>query len=118
MSATSAPIVDSQPVALLRITRGRRRLDDQRVDRLHIPTDPHFDDGNCAAECPRNLSLTASIQVPQLDNSVIQAALSDWRLVGGFRATTGPWLTITTGADIALNGQAGTQRANQLRDDP
>ena len=84
----------------------------------NIPTDPHFDDGNCAADRLRNLSLTASIQLPQLDNSVMRAALSDWRLLGGFRATTGPWLTITTGADIALNGQAGTQRANQLRDDP
>ncbi len=30
---------------------------------------------------------------------------------------TGAWLTITTGADIALNGQAGTQRANQVSDD-
>ena len=49
---------------------------------------------------------------------MMRAAFSDWRLVGGFRATTGPWLTILTGSDIALNGQAGTQRANQVLDDP
>ena len=48
----------------------------------------------------------------------MRAAFSDWRLVGGFRAATGPWLTVTTGADIALNGQAGTQRAEQVLDDP
>ena len=48
----------------------------------------------------------------------MRAVFSDWRLVGGFRKTTGPWLTISTGTDIALNGQAGTQRANQVLDDP
>ena len=46
-----------------------------------------------------------------------KAIVSDWQLVGSFRALTGPWLTITTGADVALNGQAGTQRANQVSDD-
>jgi len=84
----------------------------------NIPTNPHFDDGNCAADRLHNLSLTASIQSPRFDNSMMRAAFSDWRLVGGFRATTGPWLTILTGSDIALNGQAGTQRANQVLDDP
>jgi hypothetical protein len=84
----------------------------------NIPSDPHFDDGNCAADRLHNLSLTAGIQSPRFNHGVMRVALSDWRLVGGFRATTGPWLTITTGADIALNGQAGTQRANQVLDDP
>ena len=84
----------------------------------NIPSDPHFDDGNCAADRLHNLSLTAGVQSPRFNHRVMRAALSDWRLVGGFRATTGPWLTIATGADIALNGQAGTQRANQVLDDP
>jgi hypothetical protein len=48
----------------------------------------------------------------------MRAAFSDWRLVGGYRWTTGPWLTVSTGSDIAFNGQAGTQRANQILDDP
>jgi hypothetical protein len=38
--------------------------------------------------------------------------------VGGFRKITGPWLTVITGTDVALNGQVGTQRANQVLDDP
>ena len=84
----------------------------------NIPANPGFDDGNCAADRLHNFSLTASVQSPRLDNPAMRAAFSDWRLVGGFRKTTGPWLTITTGTDIALNGQAGTQRANQLLDDP
>ena len=48
----------------------------------------------------------------------MRAAFSDWRLAGVFRAMTGPWLTVSTGADIALNGQPGTQRAEQVLDDP
>ena len=55
---------------------------------------------------------------PRLENAAMRAAFSDWRLVGGFRAATGPWLTVSTGADIALNGQPGTQRAEQVLDDP
>ena len=60
----------------------------------------------------------ASVMSPRLNNAALRAALSDWRLVGGFRAATGPWLTVSTGADIALNGQLGTQRGEQILDDP
>jgi hypothetical protein len=84
----------------------------------NIPSNPGFDDGNCAADRLHNFALTASVQSPRLDNATTRAVFSDWRLVAGFRKTTGPWLTVNTGADIALNGQAGTQRANQVLDDP
>ena len=82
------------------------------------PEDPGYDDGNCTADRLHNFSLSASVQSPRLNNAAMRAAFSDWRLVGGLRATTGPWLTVSTGADIALNGQAGTQRAEQVLDDP
>ena len=82
------------------------------------PEDPGYDDGNCTADRLHNFSLTASIQSPRLNNTAMRTVFSDWRLVGGFRKTTGPWLTVNTGTDIALNGQAGTQRANQILDDP
>jgi hypothetical protein len=52
----------------------------------------------------------------------MRAAFSGWRLIGSFRALTGPWLSVSPGAgnDRALNGQAGanTQRANQVLDNP
>jgi hypothetical protein len=80
--------------------------------------DPGYDDGNCTADRLHNFSLTASVMSPRLNNAALRAAFSDWRLVGGFRAATGPWLTVSTGTDIALNGQAGTQRAEQILDDP
>jgi hypothetical protein len=76
------------------------------------PQDPGYDDGNCTADRLQNFSLTASIEVPSLANPGMRAALSGWRLAGSFRALTGPWLNVVTGADVALNGQAATQRPN------
>jgi hypothetical protein len=84
----------------------------------NIPSDPHFDDGNCTSDRLQNFSLSASIQSPRLENAGLRAAFSDWRLAGSFRALTGAWLTINTGVDVAQNGQAGTQRANQILDNP
>jgi hypothetical protein len=85
----------------------------------NIPSDPHFDDGNCTTDRLQNFTLTAGVDTPRFDNAGLRAVASGWRLVGGFRALTGPWVTITTGnVDRALNGQATTQRANQVLDDP
>jgi hypothetical protein len=78
------------------------------------PEDPHYDDGNCTSDRLHNFSMTAGIQSPAAWGKLG----SDWRLVGSFRALTGPWLALTTGTDIALNGQGGTQRPNQILDDP
>jgi hypothetical protein len=82
------------------------------------PDDPGYDDGNCTSDRLHNFTMTASVQSPRFNNAAVRAAFSDWRLVGGFRAITGPWLTVSTGADIALNGQIGTQRAEQVLEDP
>jgi hypothetical protein len=78
----------------------------------NIPGNPGYDDGNCSSDRLHNFSVSGGIQSPRFNNAGMRAALSDWRLAGSFRALTGPWLTISTGADIAQNGQAGTQRAN------
>jgi len=80
----------------------------------NIPGNPGFDDGNCAADRLHNFSMTGSVESPRFDGRTLRAVASNWRLVGSFRATTGAWLTITTGADRMLNGQAGTQRVNQV----
>jgi hypothetical protein len=81
------------------------------------PQDPHYDDGNCTADRRHNVTATGSIVSPRFDSPTWRAIASDWRLVGSFRATTGPWVTILTGTDVALNGQPGTQRVNQLNGD-
>ena len=80
----------------------------------NIPSNPGYDDGNCSNDRLQNFSLTASIETPRFDNSGLRAVASGWRLAPTFRATTGSWLTIATGADRLFNGQAGTQRVNQL----
>jgi len=82
----------------------------------NIPSNPGYDDGNCSSDRLHNFSMTASVETPRFENSALRMVATGWRLVGSFRATTGAWLTVSTGADIALNGQAGTQRANQLSD--
>jgi len=82
----------------------------------NIPGNPGFDDGNCTSDRLQNFTLIASVETPQLDNHLWAAVASRWRLVGTFRAITGSWLTVSTGADRMLNGQLGTQRANQISD--
>jgi carboxypeptidase family protein len=80
------------------------------------PSDPHYDDGNCTVDRLHNFTATASVESPRFEQRTLRMIASGWRLAGSFRAITGPWLTITTGTDVALNGQLGTQRVNQTGD--
>jgi hypothetical protein len=63
-----------------------------------------------------NFSMSASVESPRFEKRTLRMVASGWRLAGSFRAITGPWLTILTGTDVALNGQPGTQRVNQIGD--
>jgi hypothetical protein len=78
------------------------------------PNDPGYDDGNCGADRLHNFAMTAGVQSPESWGSFGK----DWRVVGGLRAITGPWMTVLTGLDRAQNGQIGTQRVNQVLADP
>ena len=80
----------------------------------NIPSNPGYDDGNCANDRRQNFSVTASLATPQFENRGLRIVASGWRLAPSFRATTGSWLTIATGVDRVLNGQAGTQRVNEV----
>ena len=82
----------------------------------NIPSNPAYDNGNCTVDRLHNFNATASVETPHFEGQTLRAVASGWRLVGSFRATTGPWLTVTTGTDVALNGQPGTQRVNQISD--
>lgn len=82
----------------------------------NIPSNPAYDNGNCTVDRLHNFNATASVETPHFEGATLRAVASGWRLVGSFRATTGPWLTVTTGTDVALNGQPGTQRVNQISD--
>ncbi len=84
------------------------------------PNDPHFDDGNCTSDRRHVFTLTASVESPRFEgsNAALRAVASGWRLVGSFRALSGPFLTVTPGSDRALNSQQATQRASQILDNP
>ena len=71
------------------------------------PSDPGFDDGNCTADRLHNFSMTAGVESPRFENAALRAVASGWRLVGSFRALTGPWLTIDAGTDRALERAGG-----------
>ncbi len=78
------------------------------------PNNPHLDDGNCTNSRTHVFVLTAGVQSPDSWGAVG----SSWRLFGAFRALSGPWLTVIPGTDRAMNGQAATQRVNQVSSDP
>jgi hypothetical protein len=82
----------------------------------NIPSNPAYDNGNCTVDRLHNFTLTASVESPRFEQRALRMVATGWRLAGSFRAITGPWLTLATGTDVALNGQPGTQRPNQIGD--
>ena len=87
------------------------------------PDDLTFDQGNCTQNKTHIANLTVGYQTPRFAGTLLRAVASDWRVSGIVTASSGPWLTVLTGRDIALNGQVGTanqmigQRVNQISDD-
>jgi hypothetical protein len=62
--------------------------------------------------------LTAVASTPQFVNSTLRVLASGWRLSGIYKRSTGSFMTITTGLDRLLSGQAGNQRPNQVLENP
>ena len=89
------------------------------------PDNRKFDRGNCggvtnsAGQDRRQIvNLTAVALSPQFANSILHKLASGWQLSTIYRAATGDPLTVTTGVDRVLSGQAGNQRPNQVLGDP
>jgi hypothetical protein len=77
-----------------------------------------LDKGHCADSRTHIVNLTGSVAMPQFTSSAMRLLASGWRFSGIFRAASGAWLDVTTGADRSLTGvQNGTQRVNQVSDD-
>jgi hypothetical protein len=87
------------------------------------PADLGFDRGNCRQNKTHIGNLTLGYQTPRLDSRILRVIASDWRVSGIFTASSGPWLTVLTGRDTALNGQVGSlaqavgQRVDQVSSD-
>jgi hypothetical protein len=83
------------------------------------PNNREFDRGNCQLSDRRHLfNLTAVASTPQLDNPALRRLVSGWQLSGIYRISTGQFLTISTGLDRLLSGQAGNQRPVQVLGNP
>jgi hypothetical protein len=77
-----------------------------------------LDKGHCADSRNQIVNLTGSVETPQFSSAAMRAIGSGWRFSGIFRAASGAWLDVTTGADRSLTGvQNGTQRVNQVSAD-
>jgi hypothetical protein len=82
------------------------------------PDNHALDDGHCDTDRRHVFTMTAAIGSPEMSGNLLKLAASGWRLAGSFRALSGPFLTVVPGSDRALNGQPGTQRVNQVSDNP
>jgi hypothetical protein len=77
-----------------------------------------LDKGHCADSRDHIVNITGSVEMPQFASPAMRAIASGWRFSGIFRAASGAWLNVTTGADRSLTGvQNGTQRVNQVSND-
>src|SRR4030095_5409770 len=74
--------------------------------------------GNCEGDRRQVFTLTTVAQSPQFQNPTLRMLGTGWRLSGIYRLSTGPFLTINTGLDRLLSGQAGNQRPYQVLGDP
>jgi hypothetical protein len=88
------------------------------------PNNRGLDRGNCSADRRQVFNVTSVAETPQFGNAKLRLLASGWRLSGIYRKSSGDWMTITTGSDIALNGSqvnaGGTtiQRVDQLTANP
>jgi hypothetical protein len=82
------------------------------------PNNRDFDRGNCESDRRHSLNLTAVADSPQFANRTARMLASGWRLSGIFRKVTGSFMTINTGLDRRLNGDATPQRPVQVLGDP
>jgi hypothetical protein len=80
------------------------------------PDNPDADRGYCSQDRTHLASLTVGVRTPELSNLALRAVASNWRLSGIVSARSGGRLNVTTGRDLAFNGQFA-QRADQISDD-
>jgi len=77
------------------------------------------EEGYCSNWRRHIFNATATIESPEFQGAAMRALASGWRFSGVYRASSGGPLTVSTGTDRALSGiQTGTQRANQVLDNP
>ena len=83
------------------------------------PNNRAFDSGNCNGTDRRHIfNATVVASTPQFSNRTLRTVGTGWQLSGIYRQSTGKYLTISTGLDRVLSGEAANQRPNQILGDP
>jgi hypothetical protein len=78
--------------------------------------DPAADYSYCSSDRRHVWNLSAVFLAPTIQNGILGAIISDWQIAPIVRVQSGNRATVTTGADNALTGNAGNQRAVQVLD--
>ena len=82
------------------------------------PNNRRFDRGNCDSDRRQIFNLTAVASTPQFANPTLRVLATGWRLSGIYRWSTGGYMTLTSGLDRLLSGNASNQRPNQVLESP
>src|SRR5205085_4886849 len=83
-----------------------------------IPNDPDFDAGYCDQDRKHLATLNAGYLTPEVDNGIVRALASNWRVSGILSARSGSRINITSGVDRALIGShSSVQRPDQISDE-
>jgi hypothetical protein len=78
------------------------------------PNNRAFDRGNCSSDRRQIFNVTSVASTPEFGNSKLRTLATGWQLSGIYRLSTGGYLTVLTGLDRVLSGNAGNQRPNQI----
>jgi hypothetical protein len=76
------------------------------------------DYGPCDTDRRHIFTLSATVQSPEIGSGITRAVVSNWRLSGSFRASSGRPFSVLVGVDRALTGAPQVQRADQILDNP
>jgi len=83
-----------------------------------IPDNRGYDRANCPTSDRRHVfNLSTVYETPKFSSTTMRTLASGWQLSGIVRLRTGQYLSVTSGLDQALTGQAN-QRAVQVLADP
>ena len=81
------------------------------------PNNRDFDHGNCIADRRQLFNSSAVWLTPQFANSALRMVVSNWKVSGIYRFSSGQPLNVTVGSDRALNGTT-LQRPDQVLANP
>jgi hypothetical protein len=82
------------------------------------PVHRDWNRANCSSDRRHRVNSTLVVQTPQFNDPILRAVATGWRVSSIYQWSTGSWLTVGAGSDLALiGGSTGGQLAIQLSPD-